>query len=286
MNKMLNIAAWTNRGENTFPDSMRLAGWQREQEDKYLEKATSNLTKWSDGKDIDALIQFAGEQYEKQNPPKVSVDPVEVKPTKPAKQVYKPKTPLPTIPEDWADDWRSKQPAVRDKTTFESQFHELSTFMGGPLDGHKITMDSFLNAIQRPEFSALHMGESTLQHVLDNFVNQRYSWTKGQDTTLHAGNIPNITGHETQFQGLLEHLDQQGADVKQRAAYLHDVVYEPQAEKYMQMYHPNEQVNIGHDAENHIELFDDWEINKSHQNIVKVGDKEYHQMDFGYTEDV
>jgi hypothetical protein len=292
---MQSIPAWTNKDENAFPGFLHLADWQRNEENYYASARDTDINTWTgDGHDADEIIKFAGLQFEQNNPDQI-IPPslTERKPKEPTPQIQK--IPPKPIPEGfWGDEWllNRRKPMAREKFA-PSPFLQLTDYKSGPLEGHKITFDNFKQMMNNPEFKPEDLGEHSILHVIDNFVNGMYTWTKPADLTLTSEIVPPsmIRGKEEIFKPLLEHIDQSDPQVKERAAYLHDYVFTPMTEAYQQKFHPNDKWSdtkkYAHDAKGHLELFDDWEHSLRHQDVVIGTDgTEHHQMDFGFTDDI
>ena len=277
---MQNVPAWTNFGENAFPSWMRLADWQRSEEDHYLE----SIRLFGDLNIGESTIAYKGEQYVKNHPP------VQDKAPLPPIVDALPQTKPPVVPvvgtvagivTDWIDR-ATKVLHSRVRTSFVPEVHHADTYLSGPLKGQKITIQNFKSQMATGNFDPQSVGEHSVTNVIDNLVSNRYGWA--QNITLDATIIPTsyIAGLENTWKPLTEHLDNSSADVKQRASYMRNVVYAQQREDYRLQYHP-EDPPLGHDS---APAFDDWTVNKEHQNITTVDGQQHAQMDLGYVDEI
>ena len=76
-------------------------------------------------------------------------------------------------------------------------------------------------------------------------------------------------------------------DIKANADRLHDLVYAPATQKYMERYHPTTGMTKEQLAKDYsgVELFDDWSLPFKHmQNSVMVNHHIHTRMDFGFDE--
>ena len=90
---------------------------------------------------------------------------------------------------------------------------------------------------------------------------------------------------EDSFYPLMERLDDMPG-FKSRAVYLHQLVYKPKTEDYVERHIPTTSMSPEDLARYHagtLELFDDWSLPfKFHQNSVMVNHQIHSQMDFEY----
>jgi hypothetical protein len=280
---MQNVPAWTNIGENAFPTWMRLADWQRKEEDHYLD----SIRLFGNLNIAESVIRYAGQEYEKHNPPEPKYDPTltsALPQTKPPKENKKGKIVVPS-PVTLVTDWVDRATRVlknRVRTTFAPEVHHADTYMSGSLKGQKITLKNFKGQMATGNFDPQSVGEHSLINVMDNLVSNRYGWA--QNIKIDSSVLPSsyIGGFEPTWKPLMEHLDDSSADIKQRASYMRNLVYSQQREDYRLQYHP-EDPPLGHDS---APAFDDWTVAKEHQNITTVDGQQHAQMDLDYVDEI
>ena len=145
--------------------------------------------------------------------------------------------------------------------------------------GEMITYNRLIDRMNLPDFEWSAVGEKSHVHFIEAVLKNQIPWVP-KDSMLDGFLAPEkfIKGHEELYKPLLEDLDNQSGGVKQRAAYLHTVVNQPQTDKYLQRFHPGDSTKIS-------ELSDDWSTPfKYKQNSVEFNHHITSQMDFDYTE--
>jgi len=150
-----------------------------------------------------------------------------------------------------------------------------------------ITYSSFIKRVQDPAFDPNIVGVHSIPDLLSGLLHKTADWVP-QNLTLNERNLPGylVAGNENHFKPLLEQLDDL-PEVKANAARLHDLVYKPATQEYMERYHPTVGMSTQELAKSYsgVELFDDWSLPfKHHQNSVMVNHQIHTRMDFGFDE--
>jgi len=151
----------------------------------------------------------------------------------------------------------------------------------------KITYSSFLQRVQEPGFDPTNVGVSSTADMLLGLLQKSADWVP-HNLALNEHNLPAkmIAGTENHFKPFLEMLDDM-PDIKANADRLHDLVYAPATQKYMDRYHPTTGMTNDQIAKDYsgVELFDDWSLPFVHkQNSVMVNHHIHTRMDFGFDE--
>ena len=151
----------------------------------------------------------------------------------------------------------------------------------------KITYSSFLQRVQEPGFDPINVGVSSTADMLLGLLQKSADWVP-HNLALNEHNLPAkmIAGTENHFKPFLEMLDDM-PDIKANADRLHDLVYAPATQKYMDRYHPTTGMTNDQIAKDYsgVELFDDWSLPFVHkQNSVMVNHHIHTRMDFGFDE--
>jgi len=153
--------------------------------------------------------------------------------------------------------------------------------------GKKITYANFLKRVQEPAFDPDNVGVSSTADMLLGLLQRSAHWVP-RNLALNEHNLPAkmIAGTENHYKPFLEMLDDM-PDIKANAEHLHDLVYTPATEKYMERYHPTTGMSNKQIAKDYsgVELFDDWSLPFKHmQNSVLVNHQIHTRMDFGFDE--
>ena len=200
----------------------------------------------------------------------------------------------------YKQDWAARQEQLkRDWTELERDSSSEKGKHWDPMTGNhklsrrfvdtnkKITYSSFLHRIKDPAFDPHTVGVSTVSDLLMGLLHQTSDWVP-PNLKFNKHNLPAefIQGQEENFIPLLEQIDDMPG-IKQNAARLHELVYAPKTEQYMQRFHhtsdmSNEQIAKDYSG---VELFDDWSLPFIHrQNSVMVNHQIQSRMDFGFEE--
>lgn len=150
-----------------------------------------------------------------------------------------------------------------------------------------ITYSNFLTRLQDPSFDPNTVGVRSIPDLLSGLLHKTANWVP-ENLKFDEHNLPQylVSGQENHFKPLLEQLDEM-PEVKANAARLHNLVYQPATEKYIQRYHPTAGMSTQELAKNYsgVELFDDWALPFKHnQNSVMVNHQIHTRMDFGFDE--
>ena len=151
----------------------------------------------------------------------------------------------------------------------------------------KITYENFLQRVQDPAFNPNVVGVASISDMVLGLLHKSADWVP-HNVTLNEHNLPAglISGRENHFKPVLEMLDDM-PDIKANADRLHDLVYAPAVERYMERYHPNAGKTNDRIAKDYsgIDSFDDWSLPFKHdQNSVMVNHQIHTTMDFGFDE--
>ena len=151
----------------------------------------------------------------------------------------------------------------------------------------KITYENFLQRVQDPAFNPNVVGVASISDMVLGLLHKSAHWVP-HNLTLNEHNLPAglIRGRENHFKAVLEMLDDM-PDIKANADRLHDLVYQPSAERYMERYHPNAGKTNDQIAKDiaGVDNFDDWSLPFKHdQNSVLVNHQIHTIMDFGFDE--
>ena len=123
------------------------------------------------------------------------------------------------------------------------------------------------------------MGEP-LPDILNNLLNDEYHWAD-KDITLNATMLPSwrVKGRESDFDDMLDNLD---PELRDNADHLHNLVHEPETERYLER-HPHADLSaLARDDSGAIELQDDWNLPyKPGVRQVSFNDQVHTQKDFG-----
>ena len=121
-------------------------------------------------------------------------------------------------------------------------------------------------------------------HFVEALLRNKIPWA--QNVTLNEELVPKkwLTGNESIYKPLLEEIDDESGDIKQRAEYLHDTVYQPGHDAYLNKYHPGE---IHKTWDNVHELSDDWSLPYTNkQNRIEFNNHIHSQIDFDFGDEL